>query len=184
MVKLLQQEGIPQFSLGFAPFSGVREREPFQHSLVTKMSFSFYYSYLNSLYNFKGQELRKRRYRGCAVPLFVASRGQLFRTLLDLLAICKVSNFSIGTQIIQALGFSRFRWIKSVCKPDYLLCRRTELCLRIWQDSLPVEQPQWKSERCRHYGGWSSEQRNCIGAHTLPPKCPRSAGSSAFRLIA
>ncbi len=104
MAALLKDEGVPHLALGFAPFSGVGDHELFRHSWVAKKSFSFNYSFLNSLYNFKGQDLRKRKFSGCTSPLYFASKGRLFRPFVDLLATCRVSNFRIGAQMLQAVG--------------------------------------------------------------------------------
>ncbi len=104
MAALLKDEGVPHLALGFAPFSRVGERELFRHSWVAKRSFSFNYSCLNSLYNFRGQDLRKRKFCGRSLPLYFASKGRLLRPFVDLLSTCRVSNFRIGGQILQAVG--------------------------------------------------------------------------------
>jgi lysylphosphatidylglycerol synthetase-like protein (DUF2156 family) len=101
MAKMLQTEGLRLLALGFAPFADLKEKEPFKYSWLAKRSFSFSRRYLKSFYNFRGQELRKRKYRGRRVPLFFASRGSFVEPIIDLLAVCAVSNFSITSQILQ-----------------------------------------------------------------------------------
>lgn len=105
MVGLLQKEALPHFALGFSPFSQVNAGEPLRYNWITKMSFGFDYTCLNALYNFKGQEMRKRKYRGRVVPLYFASKGRFVQPIANLLAVCRVSNFSIATQILQQLRF-------------------------------------------------------------------------------
>ena len=101
MVRYLQEEGVPQFTLGFSPFSRVSAGEHFKFNLLTKLNFRFDYRCLNFLYNFRGQELRKRKYRSRVEPLYFASKGRLVTPMVNLLAVCNASNFNPWSQVFR-----------------------------------------------------------------------------------
>jgi lysylphosphatidylglycerol synthetase-like protein (DUF2156 family) len=103
MVKRLQREGVSQFALGFSPFSQVSATEHFRSNALTKLNFRFDYRFLNRLYNFRGQEQRKRKYRGRVVPLYFASKGKVIDPIVNLWVLCKLSNFSVWSQFCQSL---------------------------------------------------------------------------------
>lgn len=103
MVRILQEEGVPKFTLGFSPFSQVGAGEHFRFNQLTKLNFRFAYRCLNVLYNFRGQELRKRKYRGRVEPLYFASKGGFFTPIVNLLAVCRVSNFNPWSQLFRKI---------------------------------------------------------------------------------
>jgi lysylphosphatidylglycerol synthetase-like protein (DUF2156 family) len=104
MIQKLKDETMPLFSLGLSPFSQVTEDQPFKHSKFTEWYFNFNYKNFNSLYNYKGQEQRKRTYRGRQEPVFFASKGRAIQPVLDVLATYKACNIDIPAQVKQAFS--------------------------------------------------------------------------------
>lgn len=70
-IKIFQKEGVPELSLGVAPFSNIRP-DPDERRVIRWISQSMY-DYGNRLYSFKGLAYHKSRYRPYLTPWYLCT---------------------------------------------------------------------------------------------------------------
>jgi len=105
--KQFKDEGKQRLELGISVLSHLDDPEPFPHSSFTKAYLNWSYRTLNDVYNFKGLEFHKQRFRGKERTIYYASKNKF--TFLEITDLYLLDNINVFSQVLKAIP----KWINS-----------------------------------------------------------------------